>query len=107
MLLFKIFGDIFRNKESSGIAKAFWTLFVIVLPLLGTLIYLLVEGKDMAQRDLDTMAAMEDAQRSYIQKVAGGGGASAADELAKLGELKNQGVLTEEEFAAQKAKLLA
>jgi hypothetical protein len=105
MLLFRVFTDIFR-KEASGFSKAIWCLFVIVLPLLGTLIYLIAEGGDMARRDVESMAAMEKAQKEYIQSVAGGS-ASAADELAKLGDLKAKGVLSDEEFAAQKAKILA
>lgn len=105
MLLFRVFIDIFRN-DTSGVAKAFWALFVILLPLLGTLIYLIAEGKGMAERDLAAMTAAEQAQRDYIQSVAGSGGGTA-DELAKLGNLKAQGVISEEEFAAQKAKLLS
>lgn len=105
MLLFRVFTDIFR-KDASGFSKAIWCLFVIVLPLLGTLVYLIAEGGDMARRDVESMAAMEKAQKEYIQSVAGSG-ASSADELAKLGDLKAKGVISEEEFAAQKAKLLA
>lgn len=106
MLLFRIFIDIFRN-DTSGWAKASWSLFVIILPLLGTLVYLIAEGKGMAEGDLAAMTAAEEAQRQYIQNAAGGAGASSADELAKLGNLKTQGVISEEEFAAQKAKLLS
>ncbi|HEY5889613.1 MAG TPA: SHOCT domain-containing protein [Acidimicrobiia bacterium] len=105
MLLFKVFTDIFRS-ESSGWTKAIWCFFVILLPLLGTLFYLIFNGGEMAQRDVESMAAAEKAQRDYIQNVAGGS-ASTADELAKLGDLKAKGVLSEEEFAAQKAKILA
>lgn len=105
ILLFRVFTDIFR-KDSSGWTKAIWCLFIIILPLFGTLIYLIAEGGDMARRDVESMAAMESAQKEYIQSVAGTG-VSSADELAKLGDLKAKGVLSEEEFAAQKAKLLA
>ena len=105
MLLFKVFTDIFRS-ESSGWTKAIWCFFVILLPLLGTLFYLIFNGGDMARRDVESMAAMEKAQRDYIQNVAGSS-ASTADELAKLGDLKAKGVLSDEEFAAQKAKILA
>lgn len=103
MILFRVFNDIFR-KDQSGWIKAAWVLFVIIVPLLGTLIYLIAEGGEMARRDADSFAAAEEAQREYIQSVAS---ASSADELAKLGTLKEQGVLSEEEFQAQKAKLLA
>lgn len=103
-LLIKIFVDIFR-ADSSGWVKAGWTVFVVVLPLLGVLVYLIVEGRNMAERDIQTAADMEQAQRQYIQSVAGGSG--SAGELEKLAQLHERGVLTDEEFAAQKAKLLA
>ena len=103
-VLISIFADIFRS-DMSGIAKALWVIFVIFLPLLGVLIYLIVNGSDMQQRSMEQAAAMEKAQRQYIQEAASG--ASTADELEKLKGLHDQGVLTDEEFAAQKAKLLA
>lgn len=105
MLLFRVFIDIFR-ANSSGWAKAGWSLFVIFAPFLGVLIYLIAQGGNMAQRDVESAQAMEKAQKEYIQSVAGSGGGTAA-ELEKLAELKSKGVLTDEEFSAQKAKLLA
>jgi hypothetical protein len=103
-LLISIFGDIFRS-ESSGWAKAGWIFFLIVLPLLGALIYLIVNGGDMQKRTMKEAAEMEQAQRAYIQSVATSG--SAADEVAKLAQLRDSGALTDAEFQAQKAKLLA
>ena len=103
-LLIRIFADIFRS-DSSGWVKAGWTIFVIILPFLGVLVYLIAQGGNMAERDMEQMAAMEKAQRQYIQEAAGGGGTAA--ELEKLAGLKDKGVITDEEFAAQKAKLLA
>jgi hypothetical protein len=105
-LLISIFSDVFRSDKSGG-AKAGWIIFVIVLPLLGALVYIISNGDEMAQRSVDQAVAAEKAQREYIQTVSAGGGASAADELAKLAALKDSGALTEDEFAAQKAKLLA
>jgi hypothetical protein len=104
-LLISILADILRSDLSGG-GKAVWVLFVIVLPLLGCLIYLTVHGNDMQQRTLDHSRRLEGAQRDYIQSVAGTG-SNTADELAKLAQLRDQGVVTEQEFAAQKAKLLA
>jgi hypothetical protein len=106
-LLITIFADIFRSDDLSGWAKAFWTIFVVVLPWLGVLIYLIARGGSMQERAMADAAAREKATRQYIQEVSSGGGASAADELEKLGKLQSQGVITAEEFAAQKAKLLA
>lgn len=103
-LLISIFSDIFR-RDMSGWAKAGWVLFLIVLPLLGALIYLIANGGDMQERTVSDYMAAEKAQKEYIRSVAGSG--SAADELEKLARLRDSGVVTEEEFAAQKAKLLA
>jgi hypothetical protein len=99
--------DIFRSDDLSGWAKALWALFVIVIPWLGVLVYLIARGDSMGRRRLEEMAAREQATRRYIQTVATTAGASTADELAKLAELRNSGVITEEEFTAQKAKILA
>lgn len=104
-LLISIFADIFRS-EISGWGKAGWILFVIVLPFLGVLIYLIANGGDMQNRSMKQAADMQSAQRDYIQSVAGDS-SSSADEIEKLASLKNSGVLTDEEFQAQKAKLLA
>jgi hypothetical protein len=109
-LLISLFADIFRRDDIGGWGKAGWVFFLIVLPLLGALIYLIAEGGDMAQRRVDDARKMQAAQDDYIRSVAGGGGggggASAADELEKLAKLRDSGALTDDEFAAQKAKLL-
>ena len=103
-LLITVFADMFRS-DMSGWAKAAWVLFVIVVPWLGVLVYLIVHGKDMQQRAIDSAAAQEHAQRQYIADVAGSG--SSADELEKLSQLHDRGVLNDGEFAAQKQKILA
>ena len=105
-LLITVFIDIFRNKESSGWVKALWVIFIIILPLLGVLIYLIAEGGNMQQRKLDEAAEMQKAQNEYIRQVAGSSGDSTADQLEKLKSLHDQGALTDEEFAQQKAKVL-
>lgn len=103
-LLITIFADIFRS-EVSGLGKALWVIFVIVLPFLGVLIYLIAFGGEMQKRAVDQAATQQRAQQEYIQSVTGSGG-SSADELEKLAGLHQQGVLTDEEFASQKSKLL-
>ena len=103
-LVISIFIDIFRSDDIGGFAKAMWALFVIVLPLLGVLVYIIARGDSMNERAMKQAAAQEKAARQYIQEAAGG--SSTADELAKLADLNKQGVLSDEEFAAQKAKLL-
>jgi hypothetical protein len=104
MLLFRIFGDIFRSDDMGGGAKAFWTLFVVVLPFLGVLVYVISRGKGMAERDLRQYQAAEAANQQYIKEAAGT--TSTADELGKLAALRERGVISNEEFEAQKAVLL-
>ena len=104
MLLFRIFGDIFRS-DMNGLSKAIWSLFVLALPLLGVFVYLMTHGDDMAQRSVDRMQDSRDELDSYIRSAAGAGG--SADELTKLAELHDRGVLNDDEFTRQKAKLLA
>jgi hypothetical protein len=103
-LLISIFADIFRS-DISGWAKAGWIFFVVVLPFLGVLVYLIANGGKMQERSMQQAADAQDAQASYIKSVAGSGGGTA-DELEKLAKLKDSGALSEDEFAAQKAKLL-
>ena len=106
-LLIMVFSDIFRSHEMSGWAKALWIVFVIVLPYLGVLVYLIARGKEMTQHRIEDAQRMDAAQRQYIQNVAGSGGASPADEIARLADLKEKGVIDEAEFQAGKAKALA
>jgi hypothetical protein len=104
-LLVAVFGDIFRS-DMGGWGKAGWTIFVIVLPLLGVLIYLIVHGGDMQDRSARDAIVADQAQREYIRSVAGTS-TSAADELTKLSALRDSGVISQSEFDTQKAKLLA
>ncbi|MFE6846421.1 SHOCT domain-containing protein [Streptomyces sp. NPDC057686] len=109
-LLFKIITDIFRDHEMSGWGKAGWLIFVIVLPFLGVLVYVIARGKGMTQRDVKQAKENEAAFQDYIRQTAGtgpSGGSGGADELAKLADLKAKGALSEEEFQQAKAKLLA
>jgi hypothetical protein len=105
-LVISIFIDIFRSDDLSGWGKAGWTIFVIILPLLGVLIYLIARGGEMQQRKVNEMQAQQDASDAYIRNAAGGGD-SVADELTKLGQLRDQGAITDAEYDSQKAKLLA
>ena len=100
-----VISDVFRSKDLSGGAKALWVAFVIIVPLIGVISYLIARGSGMAERNYDRAVAREEAARSYIKQAAGT--SSAADEIKKLADLKAAGALTDEEFASQKAKLLA
>ena len=105
MILWRVFGDIFRSGDLSGAGKAAWCIFVIFLPFLGIFVYLIARGNEMGQRDLERAAEQEKQFRSYVQQTAGAGGTAA--ELERLAALKASGILTDDEFAQQKAKLLA
>jgi hypothetical protein len=105
-LLIMVIADIFRSHDMGGWAKALWVLFIIFVPWLGVLVYLIARGQSMGERHMQDAIDREKATRSYIQQAAGTT-SSTAEELTKLADLKNSGVITEEEFAAQKAKLLA
>jgi hypothetical protein len=103
-LLITVFIDVFRSQDMGGFAKALWVLFLVFLPFLGVLVYVIARGSSMQERAIKQAADYEKAQRAYIQEVAS---ASPAEELTKLKGLHDQGVLTDAEFAAQKAKILA
>jgi hypothetical protein len=104
-LLISVYSDVFRSDDLSGFAKAFWVLFVLLLPYLGVLVYLIARGGKMQERSVAQMQQAQLATESYIREVARS--SSTTDELLKLGQLRDQGVLSSEEFEAQKAKLLA
>jgi Short C-terminal domain/Phospholipase_D-nuclease N-terminal len=103
-LLVRIITDIFRSPDLGGWARAGWTVLLIIFPFIGALAYLILRGSDMHTRENRQSAANEHLLR-YLQQTSGPG-VSTADELHKLAALRDNGVLTEEEFAAQKAKLL-
>ena len=105
--LFSVIGDIFRSDDMSGWAKAAWVVFVIVLPFLGVLIYVIVRGNSMQERQMARNASQAQAQQEYIQSVAGSGSSSTADQMSKLAELHKDGTLTDSEYQSQKDKLLA
>lgn len=102
-ILFAIISDLFRDHELSGWAKAAWVFFLLILPFLGALIYLIARGDGMRDR---TIKAQEDAKKHFDDYVRQQAHSSPADELHKLNELKEKGALSPEEFEQAKAKLL-
>lgn len=104
-LIIAIFADIFRDRELSGGAKAMWTLFLVFVPWVGALCYLIVRGKSMNERSAKEAEANEANFRSYVQNAAGT--TSAADELKKLAELRDSGVITPADYETAKSKVLA
>jgi uncharacterized membrane protein YcjF (UPF0283 family) len=106
-LLITVFIDIFRSHDLGGWAKALWVIFIIVLPFLGVFVYLIARGGKMHERAAEQAAQQQKAFDQYVKQAAGTPGETTADQLHKLADLKTQGVLTDAEFEAQKAKILA
>ncbi|HEX6516367.1 MAG TPA: SHOCT domain-containing protein [Nocardioidaceae bacterium] len=107
-LLIDVFADIFRSRDLSGWGKALWTVFVIVLPYLGVFVYLIARGKKMHEHAEQAAAEQEKAFRTYVQSAAAStNGHGSADEIARLADLRDRGVITEQEFQEGKAKALA
>ena len=104
-LLITVFADIFRSHDMGGFAKFLWVIFVIFLPYLGVFVYLIARGHKMSEHAMEAAKANDAAARAYIQQAAGTGG-SSADELARLAELKGQGVIDDAEFQKMKAKIV-
>ncbi len=104
-VLFQVIFDIFRSHDMGGWGKALWMIFVVLLPFLGVFVYVIARGHGMQERQLEQARAQDAAMRSYIQETASSSGGTA-DELSKLADLNAKGVITDAEFAQQKAKLL-
>jgi hypothetical protein len=104
-VLVYIFIDIFRSQDLSGWAKALWFIFVLFIPLIGVLVYLIARGGKMHERAVQQAQQQEREFRTYVQETAGQ--TTPADQLAKLADLRERGVITAEEFEREKAKVLA
>ena len=99
LIIIRLFIDIFHREDLSGWAKALWSIFIIFLPFLGALVYIIVRPK-MTEQDQRELMQVQEAQKRLA-------GYSSADEIAKLTELRNQGAISEEEFERLKQKALA
>jgi hypothetical protein len=104
-ILIYVFIDIFRSRDLSGWAKALWFIFVLFIPLIGVLVYLIARGGSMHDRAVQDAQQQDQEVRRYIQQAAGE--PNSADQLAKLADLRDRGVITADEFEREKAKVLA
>ena len=104
-ILIMVLIDLFRSRDLSGWGKALWFLFVLFIPLIGVLCYLIVRGASMHERQAQDARRQDEAFRSYVQEAAGP--KSSADELTKLADLRDQGVITPQEFEQEKSKILS
>jgi ABC-type multidrug transport system fused ATPase/permease subunit len=103
-ILIMVFIDIFRSHDLSGWGKALWFVFVLLIPLIGVLVYLIARGGKMHERAARQAQRQDEEFRAYVQQTAGS--QSTADQLAKLADLRDRGVITAEEFDREKAKIL-
>jgi ABC-type multidrug transport system fused ATPase/permease subunit len=104
-VLIYVFIDIFRSRDLSGWAKALWFIFVLFIPLIGVLVYLIARGGSMHERAVQEAQQQDREVRRYIQDAAGS--PNTADQLTRLADLRDRGVITAEEFEREKAKVLA
>ena len=104
-ILIYVFIDIFRSRDLSGWAKALWFIFVLFIPLIGVLVYLIARGNSMHERAVQQAQQQDQQFRAYVQDAAGSG--NTADQLSKLADLRDRGVITPQEFEQQKAKVLS
>ncbi len=104
MILFTIFSDLFRDHEMSGWGKAAWVLFLIFLPFLAVLVYMIARGDGMRERALAQQQEAKKQLDDYVRETAGGG--SPADELAKLARLHDDKKLSDQEYEQAKAKIV-
>src|SRR5262245_49444917 len=102
-LLILVFSDIFRSHDLSGWGKALWSIFIIFLPYLGVFVYLIARGHKMQEHAVQQAKQQDQMMREYVQSVSGSGGGGGAAEVARLAELRDKGVLSEEEFQQAKA----
>ena len=103
-ILIMVFIDIFRSRDLGGGAKALWFLFVLFIPLIGVLVYLIARGGSMHERAVRQAQQQDQEFRAYVQDAAGS--QTTADQLGKLADLHDRGVISDEEFAREKAKVL-
>jgi hypothetical protein len=109
-LLIIILGDIFRSRDLSGWGKGLWVCCIVLVPFFGVLIYLVARGHQMHDRQVEAAQAQEQAFRQYVQETAvsngSGNGNGSVDQLTKLAELRDRGVISDAEFQEEKAKVL-
>ena len=106
MVLFRVLGDLFSDQSVSGMGKFWWSVFIIFLPFLGLLVYLIARGNGMAEREAQKLAERQAADAAYIRQAAGTG-SSPAEQIASAKGLLDNGTITQAEFDALKSKALS
>ena len=103
-LMISVFIDIFRSDDMGGLHKALWIVGILLFNLLGVLLYLIIRGDKMRVHSMNAAKQQDEAMQNYIRQAAGTG--SAADELHRLADLKDRGVIDDAEFQKLKAKIV-
>jgi hypothetical protein len=104
MVMFRIIGDIFRDQDTSGVVKALWILFLVFVPFLTALIYLISHGRDMGERSLHAAAEQKHQQDAYIREVAGS--SSPTEQITQARALLDSGAISQPEYETLKSKAL-
>ncbi len=104
MVLFSVILDLFRNHEMNGGVKALWIVALLFIPFLSLLIYVIIYGKSMGQRQMAAVSEAQQAQKAYIRDVAG---TSPTEQIAQAQQLLTSGAISQEEFDRLKAKALS
>jgi hypothetical protein len=103
-LVFRVLADVFRRHDMSGFGKVVWTILIILVPFLGVFIYVISQGKQMAERDARQAQAAQSEFDDYVRSVGGG---DSAGQIEKAKQLLDSGAITDAEFQQIKAKALA
>ena len=106
-IMIVILGDLFRRSDKSGWGKAFWVVCLILFPFVGTLVYLIANGRGMAERAAERTQVQQAEMADYIRSVAPRSNGGAASEIAKAKQLLDDGAITEAEFQSIKDRTLA
>jgi ABC-type multidrug transport system fused ATPase/permease subunit len=107
MMLFRIIMDVFRSQDLGGASKAFWLIFILIVPVFSMLIYVIARGPGMAKRDQEQLAEVQKQQAAYIKDVAGATGDNPADQISRAHGLLQAGAISQAEFDQLKSKALA
>jgi hypothetical protein len=105
-LLITVFSDLFRRKDIGAGQKTLWTIFMIVLPMIGAFTYLISQGRHMAERGAELQARQQQQTDAYIRSVASNGSSRAVDEIARGKELLDNGAISQDEFDELKRRVL-
>jgi len=107
MILFRVVGDLFSDKETSGVMKTVWLIALVLLPFITIFVYLIARGSAMNQRALDRAREIDQAQQAYIREAAAGSGSDPATQIEKAHQLLTSGAISQAEFDSIKSKALS